>query len=87
MKLVQSLSKQGHGSFYDLTLLPYQPQRCYYGSEHGKGESDGETGILSQALKRATHQGINFPSAKEMVDFLERTMGTDRRCVYLYFLP
>ncbi|GFR64689.1 hypothetical protein ElyMa_001929500 [Elysia marginata] len=26
-------------------------QRAYYGSEHGKGEADGETGVLSQAME------------------------------------
>ena len=27
-------------------------QRLYYGSEHGKGEADGETGIISQQVMR-----------------------------------
>ena len=27
-------------------------QRWYYGSEHGKGEANGETGVITQAVDR-----------------------------------
>ncbi|KAK3767792.1 hypothetical protein RRG08_053938 [Elysia crispata] len=54
-------------------------ERRYYSSEHEKGESDGETGILSQALKRATRQGLNFDSAKDMVDYLGKALGRGNR--------
>ena len=29
-------------------------QRNYYGSEHGKGEGDGEIGVINRAVDRAT---------------------------------
>ncbi|GFR95976.1 hypothetical protein ElyMa_006286100 [Elysia marginata] len=70
---------KGRGGFHDLTLLPHQPQRCYYGSEHGIGESDGETGVLSQALKRATYQGFNFSTAKDMVEYMSENHGYQQR--------
>ncbi|KAG1662451.1 hypothetical protein GQR58_020948 [Nymphon striatum] len=57
---------KGKGPF----MTGYNAQRCYYGSEHGKGESDGETGVLSQALRRAVHEGFNFRNARDMVDYL-----------------
>ncbi|KAK3789296.1 hypothetical protein RRG08_001686 [Elysia crispata] len=56
-----------------------QYKRCYYGSEHGKGEADGETGVLSQALKRANYQSYDFKNAKEMVEYLSQNYGTNTR--------
>ncbi|GFR71285.1 hypothetical protein ElyMa_000349800, partial [Elysia marginata] len=40
----------GRESLQALTLVLHQPQRCYFGLEHGKGESDRETGVLNQAF-------------------------------------
>ncbi|GFR78852.1 hypothetical protein ElyMa_004005400 [Elysia marginata] len=44
-----------------------------------KREAGGETRILSQSLKRALHQGLNFGSAKDMVDYLSPKLGTEDR--------
>ncbi|RUS74050.1 hypothetical protein EGW08_018199 [Elysia chlorotica] len=38
----------------------------FFGSEHRKGEADGETGVLSQALDRAVKFGLNIHSAKDL---------------------
>lgn len=35
---------KGKGSFADLSLSAIPTERHYYGSEHGKGEGDGEVG-------------------------------------------
>ena len=49
---------KGKGTFADLSLTTgVRIERAYYGSEHGKGEADGETGVLSQMLARAVAGG------------------------------
>ena len=60
-------------------MVEVPTQRCYYGSEHGKGEADGETGVMSQALKRATYEGQNFRNAEDMATYLTENHGNDRR--------
>ena len=44
---------KGKGTFADLSQYPFKIQRCYYGSEHGKGEADAETGTISKSLDTA----------------------------------
>ena len=40
-------------------------QRVYFSSEHGKGEADGETGVITQAVKRKIASGhLNLRDAK-----------------------
>ena len=60
-----------------MTNIP--TQRCFYDSEHGKGEADGQTGLISQALKRATYEGKNFNNAQDMTEFLNVRIGGERR--------
>ncbi|XP_057679842.1 uncharacterized protein LOC130908437 [Corythoichthys intestinalis] len=63
-------------TLHDMTMLFHKAQRCYFGSDHGKGESDGETGFLSQVLRRAVYTGKIFRNAKDMVDYLSEKHGT-----------
>ena len=44
---------KGRGTFADLTHYALPVQRIYYGSEHGKGEADRETGAISKSLEAA----------------------------------
>ena len=61
---------QGKGTFADLSLYDdTKVQRNYFGSEHGKGEADGETGRFSQAITRARASGQNFRHAADYVEF------------------
>ncbi|KAK3748582.1 hypothetical protein RRG08_011664 [Elysia crispata] len=63
---------KGKGSFADLSLSSaFSPkvQRCYFSSEHGKGEADGATGILSQVMSRAVSEGCVFCNAKDMFNW------------------
>ena len=60
---------QNKNSIANVSLFPLPCQRNYFGSEHGKGEADGETGRFSQALRIAVGAGMNFQSAKDMVAF------------------
>ena len=41
---------KGKGTFADLSLSRHNIERCYYGSEHGKGEGDGEIGCLNRSV-------------------------------------
>lgn len=44
---------KGKVNFADLSLSIYATERNYYGSEHGKGEGDGEIGVINRAIDRA----------------------------------
>ena len=46
-------------------------QRVYYGSEPGKGEADGETGVFSQALARAVASGASIRSAADAFKYAQ----------------
>ncbi|KAK6985279.1 (S)-beta-bisabolene synthase, partial [Biomphalaria glabrata] len=65
---------KGKDTFFDLGNM-----QCYFGSEHGKGESYGETEVLSQALKRAVHGGKSFRDAKDMVNHLSKLDSNSHR--------
>ena len=78
----------------DLFLLSgLRVQRSFYGSEHGKGEADGvkgeaegETGVLSQILRRAAGCGRSIRDARDMVSFMKdhHTINTDLKKRYFY---
>lgn len=44
---------KGKGTFADLTNYTEPIQRIYFGSEHGKGEADGETGVVGKSVETA----------------------------------
>ena len=63
-----------------MTKLNLAVQRqCFFGSEHGKGESDSKTGVLAQALKKAMYSGNNFTNAKDIVEYMAKKYGTPSR--------
>ena len=59
---------KGKGTFADLFhTTSVRIERAYYGSEHGKGEADRETDVLSQMLTRAVAGGrINIRDARDL---------------------
>ena len=60
---------QNKCSFADISLSALPTQRNYFGSQHGKGEADGETGRFAQALARSVAAGESFQYAADMVAF------------------
>ena len=44
---------KGRSTFADLSLSSDARERNYFGSEHCKGESDGEIGVVNRAVDRA----------------------------------
>ncbi len=45
-------------------------QRIFFGSEHGKGEADGETGVIGQAVDRAVAAGtLSVRNASDLYSF------------------
>lgn len=40
-------------NFADISLASHPTERNYYGSEHGKGEGDGEIGVINRGIDRA----------------------------------
>ena len=54
-------------------------QRNYFGSEHGKGESDAETGIFSRQIRDAVKSEASVLSnANQMCEFLIKNNKEDR---------
>ena len=64
------------GPFADVSLnQKCKISRNYYGSEHGKGEGDGEIGIIGRALERAViGRKVIINSAEDMCSWLEDNM-------------
>ena len=63
-------------------------QRCYYGSEHGKGEADGETGVITQAVDRMVASNrLTVRNAEDYSNFctnhLQRDEATFKRQFFL----
>ena len=62
---------KGRTSFYYLDKFQVDVQRNFFGSEHGKGESDGETGKISRQLSDAVKsQNAVLHNASDMCNFL-----------------
>ena len=75
---------KGKHSFYYLnklqTIFPQlKIQRNYFGSEHGKGESDAETGIYSKQIRDAVKsESALLSNASEMCNFLAENNKENR---------
>ena len=60
---------QNKNNYASLSLSGLPTQRNYFGSDHGKGEADGETGLFAQAVRRAISSGHDFENAGDYVSF------------------
>ena len=75
---------KGKHSFYYLNKLQnifpqLRIQRNYFGSEHGKGESDAETGIFSRQIRDAIKSDASFlNNASQMCQFLKENNKEER---------
>ena len=62
---------KGKHSFYYLDKYNVSVERHFFGSEHGKGECDSETGLISQtystAVKSDKHLIINASDMKDLL--------------------
>ena len=66
-----SAQYKGKHSFYYLDQLEVDVERNFFGSEHGKGESDAETGLISKKISNAIKsRQVVISNAGEMCDFL-----------------
>lgn len=62
----------------DLSLNCTPINRNFFGSEHGKGESDGETGVLNRAVDRAIVGGqVIIRNAKEMYNWCDENLALE----------
>ena len=58
------------GPLADCSLKSYKIMRNYFGSEHGKADGDGETGIINKALDRAiTGENVIINDAKDAYEY------------------
>ena len=69
---------KGENSFYYLDKYSVSVQRNYFESEHGKGPSDAETGLISMKLQAAVKsRSAVLQDAKSMLDFLLENHSDD----------
>ena len=63
---------KGKNSFFYLDNFPIAVERNFFASEHGKGPSDAETGLISMRLDHAIKSSqITIRNAEEMYNFLK----------------
>ena len=66
-------------SFGDIGTKHHNIIRCWFGSEHGKGESDGETGIINRELDNAIcGRRVIINSAKDAFDYCNGNFTLDK---------
>ena len=71
---------KGKHSFFYLDQYGTNIQRNFFGSEHGKGESDAQTGVFSKQLSDAVKsENYTFKNAQGMCDFLSSVNDVDCR--------
>ena len=71
---------KGKISFYYLNKFPIEVERNFFASEHGKGPSDAETGLISMKLSNATKtRRAAIKNASEMCDFLAENNKDEKR--------
>ena len=62
---------KGRSSFFYLQNLPVRSERHFFGAEHGKNESDLETGVISKQLQVAIKsRSVVLKSAADMHSYL-----------------
>ena len=63
---------KGKNSFFYLDKFPIAVERHFFASEHGKGPSDAETGLISMRLDHAIKsRQIKIQNAEQMCNFLK----------------
>ena len=71
---------KGKHSFYYLDKFPVQVERNYFASEHGKGQSDAETGLISMKLNHAIKgRRVLISNAFDMHKFLSGENSDQKR--------
>lgn len=69
---------KGKHAFYYLDRYSVSVECKYFASEHAKGPSDAETGLISMKLQSAIKsRNIVLQIAKEMYDFLDENYSDD----------
>ena len=60
----------------DLSLQKLPTEHNYFGSEHGKSECDGETGVVSHAVERAiVGRQVIINDANDMVNWCRENLS------------
>ena len=63
------------GPLADLSRQNLHTDHSYFGSEHGKSESDGETGVVNHAIERAiVGRQVIINNAQDMVSWCEENL-------------
>ena len=61
-------------------------QRCYFGSEHDKGEADGETGVIAHAVDpMISSSRLTVRNAKDYADFCKEHLQREEPCFKRHF--
>ena len=63
------------GPLADITFYDIQNDRNYFGSEHGKGDSDGEAGVLNRSLDQVViGRKKVFNGAQDIYDYCQENL-------------
>lgn len=69
---------KGKGNFVDISLASIPTERNYYGSEHGKGEGDGEIGVINKKVDQAVlGRQVIVRSAQELYEWCHSNLELD----------
>lgn len=79
---------KSYGPLADLSLQRLSTDHSYYGSEHGKSESDGETGTINRAVDRAiVGRQVVIHDASDLVDWCGANLSqSSGGCTRRFFL-
>ena len=76
--MVVRLNTKVKGLIADLSLCSVPTDHNYFGSEHGKSESDGETGVINQAVDRAiVGRQVVINNALDMVNWAKENLASN----------
>ena len=61
---------KGNKNFADITISKTNTEHSYFASEHGKGEGDGEIGVINKNIDKAIlHRHVNINSVQDLFTY------------------
>lgn len=69
---------KGKGNFADIAISETNIERNYFASEHGKGEGDGEIGVINKNIDKAIlHRRVTINSVQDLFAYCQEHLSQD----------
>ena len=69
---------KGKGNFADIAISQTDIERNYFASEHGKGEGDGEIGVINKNIDKAIiHRRVTINSVQDLFAYCQEHLSQD----------